>query len=83
MAATFFVKGREHAPVSSIGTGWQTTPWAAVQQAGVVEAPVERARKHVQSLGAPRAGGDAGRAARVRPPWPVLRLAALAGPDRV
>src|SRR5262249_54512137 len=31
--ATFYTAGLEHSPVSAIGTGWETTPWRAVQRA--------------------------------------------------
>jgi len=29
--ATFYTTGMEHSPVSAIGTGWEKTPWHAVQ----------------------------------------------------
>jgi|SRR5262252_3289897 len=31
--ATFYTTGMEHSPVSAIGTGWEPTPWRAVQRA--------------------------------------------------
>lgn len=31
--ATFYVTGREHSPTSHTGTGWEATPWRAVQVA--------------------------------------------------
>jgi len=31
--ATFYTTGMEHSPTSAIGTGWERTPWRAVQSA--------------------------------------------------
>ena len=31
--ATFYTKGMEHSPTSATGTGWERTPWHAVQGA--------------------------------------------------
>ena len=31
--ATFYTTGMEHSLVSAIGTGWEPTPWRAVQRA--------------------------------------------------
>ena len=31
--ATFYTTGMEHSPMSAIGTGWEPTPWRAVQRA--------------------------------------------------
>ena len=31
--ATFYTTGREHSPTSATGTGWERTPWHAVQTA--------------------------------------------------
>ena len=31
--ATFYTTGMEHSPTSATGTGWETTPWHAVQGA--------------------------------------------------
>jgi hypothetical protein len=31
--ATFYTMGMEHSPTSAIGTGWEPTPWRAVQRA--------------------------------------------------
>ena len=31
--ATFYTTGMEHSPVSAIGTGWEKSPWSAVQRA--------------------------------------------------
>jgi hypothetical protein len=31
--ATFYVTGMEHSPTSATGTGWERTPWHAVQVA--------------------------------------------------
>jgi len=31
--ATFYVTGMEHSPTSATGTGWERTPWHAVQRA--------------------------------------------------
>ena len=31
--ATFYPSGMEHSPTSAIGTGWERTPWRAVQRA--------------------------------------------------
>src|SRR5262245_64164366 len=32
--ATFYTSGMEHSPSSATGTGWEPTPWRAVQVAG-------------------------------------------------
>ena len=32
--ATFYTTGIEHSPTSATGTGWERTPWRAVQVAG-------------------------------------------------
>ena len=32
--ATFYTSGMEHSPTSATGTGWERTPWRAVQVAG-------------------------------------------------
>jgi len=32
--ATFYTTGMEHSPTSAPGTGWERTPWPAVQRAG-------------------------------------------------
>ena len=32
--ATFYTTGMEHSPTSATGTGWERTPWRAVQSAG-------------------------------------------------
>src|ERR1700704_656381 len=32
--ATFYTTGMEHSPTSATGTGWEGTPWHAVQRAG-------------------------------------------------
>jgi hypothetical protein len=31
--ATFYTTGMEHSPTSATGTGWERTPWHAVQRA--------------------------------------------------
>jgi len=31
--ATFYTTGMEHSPAAAIGTGWERTPWHAVQSA--------------------------------------------------
>ena len=31
--ATFYTSGMEHSPTSATGTGWERTPWRAVQRA--------------------------------------------------
>jgi hypothetical protein len=31
--ATFYASGIEHSPTSATGTGWERTPWRAVQVA--------------------------------------------------
>jgi len=31
--ATFYTTGMEHSPTSATGTGWERTPWRAVQTA--------------------------------------------------
>jgi hypothetical protein len=31
--ATFYTTGMEHSPTSATGTGWERTPWYAVQRA--------------------------------------------------
>ena len=31
--ATFYTTGMEHSPTSATGTGWERTPWRAVQSA--------------------------------------------------
>jgi hypothetical protein len=31
--ATFYTTGMEHSPTSATGTGWECTPWHAVQRA--------------------------------------------------
>ncbi len=31
--ATFYTTGMEHSPTSATGTGWERTPWHAVQSA--------------------------------------------------
>jgi hypothetical protein len=31
--ATFYTTGMEHSPTSATGTGWEHTPWHAVQSA--------------------------------------------------
>src|SRR5436309_14148993 len=31
--ATFYTTGMEHSPTSATGTGWERTPWRAVQRA--------------------------------------------------
>ena len=31
--ATFYASGMEHSPTSATGTGWERTPWRAVQRA--------------------------------------------------
>ena len=31
--ATFYTSGMEHSPTSATGTGWERTPWRAVQSA--------------------------------------------------
>ena len=31
--ATFYTTGMEHSPTSATGTGWESTPWHATQQA--------------------------------------------------
>jgi hypothetical protein len=31
--ATFYTTGMEHSPTSATGTGWEPTPWRAVQTA--------------------------------------------------
>ena len=31
--ATFYTTGMEHSPTSAMGTGWERTPWRAVQGA--------------------------------------------------
>ena len=31
--ATFYTSGMEHSPTSATGTGWEQTPWHAVQRA--------------------------------------------------
>src|SRR5437867_11072270 len=31
--ATFYASGMEHSPTSATGTGWERTPWHAVQRA--------------------------------------------------
>ncbi len=31
--ATFYTSGMEHSPTSATGTGWEPTPWHAVQSA--------------------------------------------------
>jgi hypothetical protein len=31
--ATFYTTGMEHSPTSATGTGWEKTPWHAVQRA--------------------------------------------------
>jgi len=31
--ATFYTTGMEHSPTSATGTGWERTPWHAVQPA--------------------------------------------------
>jgi len=31
--ATFYASGIEHSPTSATGTGWEHTPWRAVQSA--------------------------------------------------
>lgn len=33
--ATFYVLGIEHAPTSSTGSAWESTPWRAVQRAAL------------------------------------------------
>jgi len=33
-SATFYTSGMEHSPTSATGTGWERTPWRAVQVAG-------------------------------------------------
>jgi hypothetical protein len=32
--ATFYTTGMEHSPTSATGTGWERTPWRAMQRAG-------------------------------------------------
>src|SRR5438309_10783742 len=32
--ATFYTTGMEHSPTSATGTGWERTPWHAVQSPG-------------------------------------------------
>ena len=34
--ATFYASGMEHSPTSATGTGWERTPWDAVQRAAWV-----------------------------------------------
>jgi hypothetical protein len=34
--ATFYTSGMEHSPTSATGTGWERTPWRAVQVAALV-----------------------------------------------
>jgi hypothetical protein len=34
--ATFYTTGMEHSPTSATGTGWERTPWRAVQVAALV-----------------------------------------------
>jgi hypothetical protein len=33
MGAMFYTTGMEHSPASATGTGWERTPWHAVQMA--------------------------------------------------
>ena len=33
--ATFYTTGMEHSPTSATGTGWERTPWRAVQVAAL------------------------------------------------
>ena len=33
LAATFYTTGMEHSPTSATVTGWERTPWHAVQRA--------------------------------------------------
>lgn len=34
--ATFYTTGMEHSPTSATGTGWEPTPWRAVQTAALM-----------------------------------------------
>jgi hypothetical protein len=47
--ATFYTTGMEHSPTSATGTGWERTPWHAVQRAAwevLKRSAGDRSREH-------------------------------------
>jgi hypothetical protein len=51
--ATFYTIGMEHSPTSATGTGWERTPWHAVQRAALRNRIVEPPRMSLSSENVP------------------------------